>query len=83
MEMVSPIPPRVVAEKVFFPMEQDNPVANSQDIPRERALVRARGPPRAQKVDEGKDHLVSGTLIQVVLHQYTKLLVLTRITIIM
>ena len=34
-------------------------------------------------VDERKDHLVRGTLIQVVGHQCTKLLVPTRITIIM
>ena len=41
------------------------------------------GPPRAQEVDMAKDHLASGTLIQVVVHQCTKLLVLTKITIIM
>ena len=34
-------------------------------------------------MDKGKDHLVSRTLIQVVVHQCTKLLVPTRITIIM
>ena len=34
-------------------------------------------------MDEGKDHLVNETLIQVVVHQCTKLLVLTRIIIIM
>ena len=85
MEMVSPILPRVMVEKAIFPGEKANPVANSRDIRRERALVRvrARGPPRARKVDKGMDHLVSGTLIQVVVHQCTKLLVLTRITIIM
>ena len=31
-------------------------------------------------MDEGKDHLVSKTLIQVLVHQCTKLLVLTRIS---
>ena len=34
-------------------------------------------------MDEGTDHAVNGTLIQVVVHQCTKLLVPTRITIIM
>ena len=82
-EVISPILPRVMVEKAIFPREKANPVANSRDIPRERALLRARGPPRAQKVDEGKDHLVSGTLIQVVVHQCTKLLVPTRIIMIM
>ena len=35
MEMLSPIPPRVVVEKAIFPREKANPVANSRDIPRE------------------------------------------------
>ena len=35
MEMVSPIPPRVMVEKAIFPREKANPVANSRDIPRE------------------------------------------------
>ena len=34
-------------------------------------------------MDEGKDHAVNGTLIQVVVHQCTNLLVQTRITIIL
>ena len=83
MKMVSPILPRVTVEKAIFPREKANPVANSRDIPRERALVKARGPLRARKVGKGKDHLVNRTLIQVVVHQCIKLLVPTRITIIM
>ena len=50
--------------------------------PPRRQAVR-QGPPRARKVDEGKNRLVSGTPIQVVVHQCTKLLVPTRIAIIM
>ena len=82
-EMVSPIPPRVMVERAIFPREKANPVANPGDIPRECALVRARGPPRAQKEDGGKNHPVSGPTIQVVVHECTNLLVPTRITIIM
>ena len=44
---------------------------------------KGKGTFRTQKVDEGKDHLASGTLIQVVVHQCTKLLVPMRITITM
>ena len=35
---------------------------------------------RAPKVDEGKDHLVSGTLSQVVVHQCANLLVRMKIS---
>ena len=41
-------------------------MANSQEIPRESMLAKAREHPRARKVDEGKDHMVTGMLIQVV-----------------
>ena len=83
IEVVSPIPPRVVLGKAIFLRERANPVANSGDIPREGTLVKAREPPRARLVEEGKNHLVSGYLIQVVVHQCTKLLVPRRITIVM
>ena len=63
--------------------EKANPVANYQEIPRESTLAKVREPPREQKVDEGKDHLVSGKRIKVVVHQCTKSLLPTKITIIM
>ena len=80
MEMVSPIRPRAVVGKAIFPTEKANQVAISREIPRESMLAKAREPPKARKADKGKDHVVSGTLILVVVHQCTKFLVPTKIT---